>query len=114
METFLKSDKAKLLLTVIVSLLILANTPIISTVLVVLLFTSSLVIIGAFLYSKYFDNRKEDKLADSIIKHWHKYTEVDMIITMFGLLFGGYYLTTILYCITIILMQAAYEAHKEG
>lgn len=114
METFLKSDKAKLLLTVIGSLLILANIPIISTVLVVPLFITSLVVIGAFLYSKYFDNRKEDKLADIIIKQWHKYMEVGMIITMFGLLFGGYYLTTILYGITIILMKATYEAHKEG
>ena len=114
METFLKSDKAELLLTVIVSLLILANTPIISTVLVVLLFTASLAVIGAFLYSKYFDNRKEDKLVDIIIKHWHKYMEVEMIIIMFGLLFGGYYLTTILYGITTVLMKATYEAHKEG
>lgn len=114
METFLKSDKAELLLAIIVSLLILANTPIISTVLVVLLFTASSVITSVFLYSKYFDNRNEDKLADIIIKHWHKYMEVGMIITMFGLLFGGYYLTTILYVITIILMKATYEAHKEG
>lgn len=71
-------------------------------------------VIGAFLYSKYFDNSEEDELADNIIKHWHKYTEICRIITILGLLFGGYYLTAILYSITTVLMKAAYEAHKEG
>ena len=101
----------KIPIVIMSSLIIGSNVPTLSTLLVSLLFVASILILAVATLGKYLSSNYLTELENLIQAHYNKYTLLTAAIVIPGLVLGGFYLTTVLYTLAIVVIYAIAESH---